>query len=340
MLYQLSYVRSARIAARRRRSGRSEPGLAPAPRRAECPRDEQRGPAPWASGRARQGRWSRLPSLRGGLVVAGRRVGGEVDLKRGIVALTVSRPPAAPSPDSGTPVERAGPVVPGPPTPSTPLASPTPTAAAAPATIPQRAIAEEVAVGLRRAEPVSDTPPQRSARRAAAEPPSPRSACSRSARSRPSSWRFRTTATAARLIAGRSRPRQSRASPVPFRRLRSAARRPRRRRPGAQRRNAPPRGTRTSPRLRPHPHRPPRRLEHHHAGPERARHRLAAATGRRGLLVQLYRQGKLGSRRILEAWPVEPRFTLPRKAPDGSALEPGRYSCSAAPQESRRGRIR
>ncbi len=292
-----------------------------------------------------KGRWSRLPALRGGLVVAGRRVGGEVDLKRGIVALTVSRPPAAPSPDSGTRVERAERVVPVPPAAPTPLASPAPPPAAAPAARPQRATAEEAAAAVppRRAGAAIPRP---SARRGGRQPQqsSPRSASWRSAPSRPSSWRSRTTATAARSIAGRSRPRRSRASPAPFRRPRSGARRPRRRRRGAQRRNAPPRRTAPRPRLRPHPHRPPRRPATSHDTTTSAQSaRVIAWRPRPGAAVywfELYRQGKLGSRKILEAWPVEPRFPLPRKAPDGSALEPGRYSWSAAPQESRRGRIR
>ena len=224
--------------------------------------------------------------------------------------------------------------------PSTPLASPTPTAAAAPATIPQRAIAEEVAVGVRRAEPVSDTPPSARRGERQPQPPSPRSACSRSARSRPSSWRIRTAATAARLIAGRSRPdsrghRRSRFDDYAAQRDGHAVDDPAHN--DATRHHGEPHHVPASGRTRTDHH---GACEHHHAGPERARHRLAAATGRRGLLVRAVPAGEAGIRRILEAWPVEPRFTLPRKAPDGSALEPGRYSWSAAPQESRRGRIR
>jgi hypothetical protein len=55
---------------------------------------------------------------------------------------------------------------------------------------------------------------------------------------------------------------------------------------------------------------------------------------------ELYRQGRLGARKVLEAWVVEPRFTVPRRAPDGSPLEPGRYSWSATPQRKRSERIR
>jgi hypothetical protein len=55
---------------------------------------------------------------------------------------------------------------------------------------------------------------------------------------------------------------------------------------------------------------------------------------------ELYRRGRLGASKILEAWPVEPHFTIPVRAPDGTWLGPGRYDWSASPQEARGARVR
>jgi hypothetical protein len=77
--------------------------------------------------------------------------------------------------------------------------------------------------------------------------------------------------------------------------------------------------------------------------PAEADPRTIAWAPRPGTVVywfELYRQGSLGARKILEARPTEARFVLPLTAPDGTELGPGLYSWSAAPQQSRRARVR
>ena len=50
---------------------------------------------------------------------------------------------------------------------------------------------------------------------------------------------------------------------------------------------------------------------------------------------ELYRVGEIGSRKVLEAFPTEPTFTLP-----ASALTPGLYNWSASPETTRAARVR
>jgi hypothetical protein len=54
---------------------------------------------------------------------------------------------------------------------------------------------------------------------------------------------------------------------------------------------------------------------------------------------ELYRRGRLGARKVLEAWPAKPQFRIPVRVPGGTWLRPGHYDWSASPQTTRRGRV-